>query len=147
MRSPLSTIVLVALVAGCDDGNGVVGSGAKPQIVSAVGPKDNVVACDPAVSGGSCPLPISLSFRLAKGEIVSKAIVRFQGDGSDTGVDHGYSVPNIPGQGEGIDVPMSFDAAIPPTILRRGALFTYSVRLQTGAGEESSPSSLTVSVQ
>jgi hypothetical protein len=44
-------------------------------------------------------------------------------------------------------VTVSFEASIPPTILRKGALFTYEVRLVSGNGVESQASTLTVSVQ
>src|SRR5690606_16419496 len=101
--------------------------------------------------GGNCPLPINVTFRLAEPHFVSKAIVRFQGDGSDEGVDRNYPIEDPfekgAGKGEGVDVSIVVDARVPGTILRRGALLTYGVRLLTGAGEESTPSTLTVSVQ
>jgi hypothetical protein len=139
--------MLVLAAWGCNDSSGFTPPGPKPQIVSAVGPKDGVVSCDPAVVGGNCPLPINITFRLAQGDLVTRALVRFQGDGSDTGVDRAFPLPNVVGKGESVDVPVTVSASIPPTILRRGALFTYSVRLVTGAGDESQPSTLTVSVQ
>jgi hypothetical protein len=135
------------MTAACNDSNGFTPQGPRPQIVTAVGPKDGIVVCDPATVGGVCPLGINVTFRLTQGEFVTKALVRFQGDGSDTGVDRGYVLDHKLGQGDSVDVPVTINASIPPTILRRGALFTYSVRLVTGAGEESTPSTLTVSVQ
>jgi hypothetical protein len=144
----LPAACLVVLAAwGCNDSSDSTPPGPKPQIVTAVGPKDGVVGCDPTVSGGVCPLPITITFRLAEPEIVTKAFVRFQGDGTDVGIDHGYSLPNVPGKGENVDVPVTITSSIPPTILRKGALFTYSVRLVTGTGQESTPSTLTISVQ
>ena len=41
---------------------------------------------------------------------------------------------------------VTVNAAIPTDILRRGALYTYEVRLVTGAGGVSLPTTLTVSV-
>jgi hypothetical protein len=135
------------LVAAFNDSSGIAELGPRPQIVAIAGPRDGVVACDPAVVGGACPLPINVTFRLAEPHFVTKAIVRFQGDGGDDGVDRDYPVENALGRGDTVDVPLSVNARIPETILRRGALFTYTVRLHTGAGEESTVSTLTISVQ
>jgi hypothetical protein len=103
-------------------------------------------------------------FRLPADQFVWKALVRFQGDGSDLGVDRDYSIgtPRVApdggplpdrivaptfGKGPDVDVPVAIDAIVPPTVLRNGALLTYTVRLLTGAGAESSPTPLTVSIQ
>jgi hypothetical protein len=141
---PLS---LLLGVAACNDSSGYVEPGPRPQIVAVAGPRDGVIACDPNVVGGSCPLPIDVTFRLAENHFVTKAIVRFQGDGSDDGVDRNYVVENAVGKGEAVDVRLQVNARIPETILRKGALFTYTFRLLTGAGEESRVSTLTISVQ
>jgi hypothetical protein len=130
----------------CNDSNGFDSPELQPQIVTASGPKGGVVACDPATVGGQCPLPVTVTFRLPKEQFVSKAYVRFQGDGSDTGVDRGYTLPQTFGN-DAADVVVTVPAAIPPTILRRSALFTYTIRLVSGIGKESTPSTLTVSVQ
>lgn len=115
--------------------------------MSVAGPKDSVVACDPKVVGGACALPLSVTFRLPEDQFVSKALVRFQGDGSDQGVDREYLLDQVFGKGSATDVTVAVAANVPPTVLRTGALFTYTVRLVTGAGEESSAPTLTVSVQ
>ena len=44
------------------------------------------------------------------------------------------------------DVSVTIDAAVPTDILRRGALYTYEVRLISGTGAVSVPSTLTISV-
>lgn len=120
--------------------------GVRPQHFNVTGPAGGGVRCHPADTGGNCPLPLKLTFQLPKGEFVAKAIVTFQGDGSDTGVDRYYAVPFTYGQGEGTDVTFDLEADIPTTILRQNALFTYSVRVITGSGAESDATTLTVSV-
>jgi hypothetical protein len=115
--------------------------------VDAAGPKDAVVACEPKAVGGACPLAIRVTFRLREDQFVNKAIVRFQGDGGDVGVDRAYLLNATFGKGEAVDVSVTINANVPPAILQRGALFTYTVRLVTGQGEESATSTLTVSVQ
>ena len=55
-------------------------------------------------------------------------------------------MPYTYGQGDGVDVNLDFEADIPTTILRQNALFTYTVKLVTGAGAVSPASTLTVSV-
>lgn len=119
----------------------------QPQIVSVTGPSG--LRCRPADTGGNCPLPIKVTFKLREGEFITKAVVAFQGDGSDTGADRYYAIPFTYGQGTAADsaaVTLDIDADIPTTILRQNALFTYTVRLITGNGAESSVSTLTVSV-
>ena len=140
---PLSTV----LIGGCAETSGDADQGPRPQIVAVSGPKSAVVVCDPATTGGSCPLPIEVTFRLAEDQFVWKAYVRFQGDGGDDGVDRGYLLERTSGRGD-VDTAVTVNASIPPTILRtEGALFRYTVRLVTGAGEESAETPLSISVQ
>lgn len=135
------------ITAGCTDSSAYDAPGPRPQIVAVAGPKDAAVACDPEVVGGACALPVSVTFRLPEDQFVSKAILRFQGDGGDQGVDRAYSVDPTFGKGTATDVSVAVNANVPPTILRTGALLTYTIRLVTGAGEESPVSTLTVSLQ
>lgn len=116
-----------------------------PQIISVAGPAGGGVRCHPADTGGNCPLPITVTFRLPKDQFVTRAVVAFQGDGSDVGVDRYYAVPNTFGE-DGADVVLAIDADIPTTILRQNALFTYTVRLITGTGAKSVVTTLTISV-
>jgi hypothetical protein len=147
MRRLFFACACVAMAA-CDESNGDSAPRVRPQIIAASGPKDSVLACDPKASGGSCPLPISVTFRLPKDQFVWKALVRFDGDGSETGVDRGYVIPNTFGEGEGVDVVVTVNAGLPPTILQRGGPpFRYGIRLLTGAGVESTTSTLAISVQ
>jgi hypothetical protein len=136
---------LTALPA-CNGSDGYTEPGPRPQIVSMNGPADAVLACDPATVGGACPLPIHVKFRLPEDHFVWKAYVRFQNDGSEDGVDRVYLVAPTYGRNDA-DVDVTIAAYVPPTILRKGATFTYGVRLVTGIGEESPMSTLTVSVQ
>jgi hypothetical protein len=148
LLNPLLLIASTSLfVAACNDSSRIVNEEPEPVIVGIAGPKNNAVACDPKTTGGACPLSISVSFRLPEDQFVWRAIVRFQGDGSDDGVDRQYQLEYTYGLGTSTDVTVNINAFVPPTILRRGALFTYTVRLLTGAGAESRPSTLTVSVQ
>ena len=147
MRSVLVLAFGLSAIVACNESDGFTEPGPIPQIVNASGPAGAVVTCDPRTAGGGCPLPITVRFRLPEDQFVWKAYVRFQGDGSDLGVDRGYPLERTFGKGDSADVPVTVNASIPPTILRRGALFTYSVRLVTGTGEESATSTLTVSVQ
>ena len=170
-RASVLSLLSALGAVGCNDGKAVTDTELQPQIVTASGPANGVVTCDPLVTGGVCALPISLTFRLPANQFVWKAYVRFHGDGSDTGVDHAYLLRCTDadagadaGVGAGCAdhpseifgkgtlptdpaVPVSFSAEIPPTILRKGALFTYTVRLVSGNGVESQASTLTVSVQ
>jgi hypothetical protein len=141
-----SVVLPLFALAACESTSGSSVPGDPPQIVTASGPTGGVVTCDPATAGGNCPLPLAITFRLPKGEFVSKVIVTFQGDGSDTGIDRAFTVPNTFGNGD-TPVVVNVVSSVPSTIVRRGALFTYTVRLITGQGAESSPSTLTVSVQ
>lgn len=141
----LAPLALALIAVACNESNEVQDNPSPPTIVSVSGPKDGIVTCDPKVGGGVCPIAINVVFRLPKDQFVTKAIVRFQGDGSDIGVDRHYQVE--PTFGQDGDVPLTVNASIPPTILRTGALFTYTVRLVTGIGSESPASTLTVSVQ
>lgn len=134
-------------MVACNSSDGYSEPGPRPQVVSVVGPRDNVVVCDPAAVGGACAFTLDIAFRLPEDQFVWRAYVRFQGDGSDDGVDRGYLTTVAYGKGSGADANVSINANVPPTILRRGALFTYSVRLVTGAGEESTPATLSLSVQ
>lgn len=138
--------IVFAMNAGCNDSAGYSEPAPRPQIVNVQGPKDSVVTCDPKATGGACPLAISVTFRLPEDQFVWKAYVRFQGDGSDDGVDRPYLLEYTYGRGAA-DVGVTINAGIPPTILNRSQLFSYSVRLVTGAGEESTAAKLSVSVQ
>lgn len=143
---PFSLLLAAFLVVACNESDVAHEPLPEPQIISVTGPKDGIVTCEPKAGGGACPIAISYVFRLPEAQFVQKAIVRFQGDGSDVGVDRQYALEPTFGKNDG-DVPVVVNASIPPTILRTGALFTYSVRLVTGAGGESPASTLTVSVQ
>jgi hypothetical protein len=150
VRSAAPSVFIAAAlgcIVGCNTSNEYSEPGPRPQILNAAGPKDAVVSCDPATVGGACPLPVSVTFRLPEDQFVWKALVRFQGDGSDQGVDRAYLLDQVFGKGSAKDVSVTVNANIPPNIVRTGALFTYTVRLVTGAGEESTVSTLTVSVQ
>lgn len=106
----------------------------------------DALACDPSASGGSCPMALEIKFRLPPEQFVCKAYLRFQGDGTEDGVDRGYLVERVFGQG---DEPQTahVDALVPPNMIRRGALLTYSVRLVSGAGAESDPATLPLSLE
>lgn len=151
MRSVFCALFLTLAAAAsplfaCDNSSSIVDPvGVKPDVKAVTGPAGGGVRCHPADTGGNCALPIKVTFTLPKGEFIAKAIVSFQGDGSDTGVDRYYAVPFTYGQ-DATEVTLDIDADIPTTILRQNALFTYTVRLVTGAGAESDVSTLTVSV-
>ncbi|MBX3221758.1 MAG: hypothetical protein KF795_14675 [Labilithrix sp.] len=138
--------------AACTRSDGWTEPGARPQIVSVTGPSleggtvRNTVECSAKNSGGACPLAVTVSFRLPEDQFVSKAYVRFQNDGSEDGVDREYLLE--PRYGEG-DAPVTVlvNAQVPPELIRVGALNRYSVRLLTGAGETSEPSTLPLSIQ
>jgi hypothetical protein len=134
------------VAAACNDSAEYHPPAPRPLIVGMTGPANSVVDCNPDRVGGSCPLAIAVRFRLPAEQFVWKAYVRFQGDGGEDGVDRGYLLTPTGGAGPDQDSNVTVNAAIPPTILRSGALFSYGVRLVTGAGEESAPSTLTVSV-
>ena len=138
---------MLGAAPACNDSQRYVEPGPIPQIVSVAGPKDGVVRCSPDKSGGACPLPLGVSFRLAEDRFVSKAYVRFQGDGSDVGVDRGYLVTSTWGLGTAQDQTVKVDAVVPATILRVNAQLTYSIRLVTGTGDESTESTLQVTIQ
>ncbi|MBX3225945.1 MAG: hypothetical protein KIT84_29785 [Labilithrix sp.] len=138
-------VLALAFAAACDDSSAYEPPGIQPQIVTVIGPAGATVVCHPVDTGGNCPLPITVTFRLPKEQFVTRAVVRFQGDGSDVGYDRIYAVSPTYGN-DGADVTVTVDADIPATILRRNALFTYSVVLVTGAGAKSPASTLTVSV-
>lgn len=105
------------------------------------------VNCAPVDTGGACPFSIDLYFRLPEEQFVTSAFVRFQRDGSDAGVDRLYKVKEIRnGQGDARDASVSIDAQVPPNLVGTGALFTFSVRLVTGIGEQSDESTLTLTV-
>lgn len=134
------------MAAACNDSKGYDEPGPRPLIISVAGPKDSIVQCNPEATGGACPVPVSVTFRLPEDQFIRKAYVRFQGDGSDDGVDRGYPLESAYGKGDAVDTTVTINAAVPATILRAPALFTYTVRLVTGLGEESSPTTLTISV-
>jgi len=136
----------LGITPACNGSDGYTEPGPRPQIVRMSGPQEGVLACDPSTVGGSCPLPIRVTFRLPEDHFVWKAYVRFQNDGSEDGVDRIYLVDPTYGRNDA-DAEVTIPAYVPPTILRRGATFTYGVRLVTGIGEESPMSTLTVSVQ
>jgi len=139
----LSSVLLLA----CNDSKEYVTPGPVPQITKVSGPAVASASCTPSDGGGGgCGLMVTVQFRLADGSFVTKAIVRFEGDQNDTGVDHGYVVSPTVGKGDSTDVSVVVDAQIPATILRAGALYTYSIRLLTGAGDESLATTLSVSV-
>ncbi len=142
----LVTCALAALVTGCATSSDYHEPGPLPQITNVTAPK--TLTCEQRASGGACPITISVKFRLPEDQFVSRALVRFQTDGSDIGVDRTYALEYVFGLGTSADVGVTIQAFVPPTVLRPGsALYTYSVRLMTGAGEESVPTTLTVSVQ
>jgi hypothetical protein len=141
------------LLAACTDSKEYNVPGPTPTIVSASGPRGSIATCNVADGGGSCPLTVHVVFRLAEGSFVTKAILRFEGDQVDTGVDHAYVVPPTYGKGAtdpdgggANDVGLDVNASIPSTIVRAGANYTYNVRLVTGAGDESAGTTLTVSI-
>jgi hypothetical protein len=157
---PALAASVFAIAVGCTDTSADIDvTGPQPQIIAAVGPANGVVACnDPVVTtdagtlvdagenlGGNCPISVKLTFHLPPGQFVNKALIRFQGDGSSDGIDRGFTLPQTFGQGT-TDVSVTVDAAVPTDILRRGALYTYEVRLISGAGAVSLPTTLTVSV-
>lgn len=137
---------LIAMPA-CNDSKGYDEPSTSLRIVSISGPKDNVVHYDPNSNSGACPLPLGVVFRLPEDQVVTRAYVRFQGDGGDLGVDRGFLVEQTHGKGLDEDASVTVHAAVPPTILRTDALFTYSVRLVTANGDESPESTQTVTVQ
>ena len=143
----LSALAAATLLPACNDSSGAGEAGPRPVIANAAGPKDSVVACDPKVVGGACALALSVTFRLPEDQFVWKALVRFQGDGTDQGVDRAYMLDQTYGKGSTTDVSVAVNASVPPPLLRPGALLTYTVRLVTGAGEESAEARLTVSIQ
>ena len=149
MRFPAflaSVAVAVTLgSAACNDSSAYEPPGIQPQVVTITGPAGATVVCHPVDTGGNCPLPVTIAFRLPKDHFVTRAIIRFQGDGNDVGIDRFYAVDPTYGK-DGEEVSIVVDADIPSTILRRNALFTYSVVLVTGAGAKSAASTLTVSV-
>lgn len=145
MLRPL--VLSLVLLAACNDSKEYNPPGPVPQIQSATGPTGAVATCDLADGGGgNCPLEVKVTFRLAEGSFVTKAILTFAGDQDDDGVDHAYVLPPTYGLGPSTDVTVTIPALIPATILRSGALYTYSVRLLTGAGDTSLSTSLSVTV-
>ncbi|MBX3206571.1 MAG: hypothetical protein KF764_15975 [Labilithrix sp.] len=159
MRRSSSSFAVGALALGlslasaaCTRSDGWTEPGARPQIVSVTGPSleggtvRNTVECKPEATGGACPIAVAISFRLPEDQFVWKAYVRFQNDGSEDGVEREYLVE--PRYGEG-DTPVTalVNAQVPPELIRVGALNRYSVRLLTGIGETSEPSTLPLSIQ
>ena len=137
---------LIAMPA-CNDSKGYDEPSTSLRIVGISDPKDNIVHYDPDSNSGACPLPLGIIFRLAEDQLVTRAYVRFQGDGNDVGVDRGFLVEHTYGKGLDEDATVTVNAAVPPSILRTDALFTYSVRLVTANGDESAESTQTVTVQ
>lgn len=157
VSSIFAVAVLVAAPA-CNDSKGYHDPSASSlRIVSVSGPRDNVVTYDPASNSGACPFSVNVTFRLAEDQFVSMAYVRFQGDGQDDGIDRGHGIVWVNpeggiegrayGAGSENNVTVRVDTAVPPAILRTNAQFTYSVRIMTGAGDESPASTLTLTVQ
>lgn len=144
MLRPL--VLSLVLLAACNDSKEYNPPGPVPQIQSVTGPAGAVATCSLADGGGNCPLEVKVTFRLAEGSFVTKAILTFAGDQDDDGVDHAYVLPPTYGLGAATDVTVTIPGLIPATILRTGALYTYSVRLLTGAGDTSATTSLTVTV-
>jgi hypothetical protein len=156
VRFLFSLILGAGLVAAaCDNKSDIYEDpGIQPQIVSAAGPAGGAVTCHPVDSvvdgghigtGGNCALDVQVTFHLPQGQFVDKAIVAFEGDGSDVGIDRHYPVANTFGQGD-TDVTVKIPIEVPPSILRENALFTYTVKLVTGAGAQSVATTLTISV-
>jgi hypothetical protein len=118
--------------------------GPRPQIVGITAP--STVECTPECSGGACPLTIGVSFSLPPDQFVKQGLVRFQRDGSDIGVDRPYNIEPV----YGVDLPGSvsatLSATVPANLVGTGSLFTYSVRLVTGAGEVSEATTLNLTV-
>ena len=147
VASGMFALATLSAVPACNDSKGYDEPSTSLRIVSISGPKDNVVHYDPDSNSGACPLPLGVTFRLPEDQAVSRAYVRFQGDGNDVGVDRGFLVEQTYGKGLDTDASVTVHAAVPQTILRTDALFTYSVRLVTANGDESPESTLTVTVQ
>ncbi|MCW5832618.1 MAG: hypothetical protein KIS78_09435 [Labilithrix sp.] len=146
-------LAAASLLSGaCTRSDGWTEPGPRPQIVSVTGPAvaggsvRNTVLCSPDSTGGACPMTLGVTFRLPEDHFVWKALVRFQNDGSEDGVDREYLVEQRFGQGD-TPASVSVNAIIPPELIRPGALNRYSVRLLSGAGELSEPSTLSVSIQ
>lgn len=155
-----AAVAVFPIAVACTDTSADVdATGPDPVIVAVTGPTNNVVQCNDPVTltdagtlvdpkenlGGNCPIVLEITFHLPAGQFVNKARVRFQGDGSNVGVDRDYALPQTFGQ-DSADVKLTVNAAVPTTILRRGALYSYEVRLVTAAGGVSLPTTLTVSV-
>lgn len=146
------TAAMLLAAPACTHSDGWSEPGPRPQIVNVVGPSLNLgktrdtVECDPEKSGGACPMTVSVSFILPEDQVVTKAIVRFQNDGSDEGVDRHYLIEPVYGGGSA-PVSAGVSAIVPPSLIRTGALNRYSIRLVTGAGEESEPATLPLSIQ
>jgi hypothetical protein len=150
-----ATVGATAVTAGCDNKSDIYeDKGVEPQIVSAAGPAGGAVTCHPVDSvvdgghigtGGNCPIEIQVTFHLPAGQFVDKAIVAFEGDGSDVGLERHYELANTFGQ-DNTDVLVKIPAEVPPSILRENALFTYTVKLVTGTGAQSVATTLTISV-
>ncbi len=150
----MGSFTAAMLLAGpaCTHSDGWSEPGPRPQVTRVVGPSINdgrtrdTVQCSPKVSGGACPMTVTVYFTLPEDQFVSKAYVRFQGDGSDEGVDREYILE--PRYGGGVsEVGVAVSAIVPPSLIRVGALNRYSVRLVTGAGETSERSTLPLSIE
>jgi len=141
-----------AALGACNESGPYVEPGPRPVIVGVEGPSledggaRDSVACNVDSSDGSCPITLKVTFRLSPEHFVWKAFLRFDGDGNDTGIDRGYLVSPQYGVDGGTQT-VEIRAAVPPTVLGRGGLLTYSVRLLTGAGQESDPSSQVLTVE
>lgn len=134
------------MASACDKGT-YYGPQPRPTITKAALSGATTVNCWPGDTGGACPISVIVSFRLPEDQFITGGIVRFQHDGSDRGVDHFFPLPESRfGAGEDKDVSISIDTAVPPTLVGVGTLRTFSVRLQTGAGEESDESTLQITV-
>ncbi len=147
VASGMFALATLSAVPACNDSKGYDEPSTSLRIVGISGPKDNVVHYDPDSNSGACPLSLGIIFRLPEDQLVTRAYVRFQGDGNDVGVDRGFLVEHTYGKGPDTDASVTVNAAVPATIVRTGALFTYSVRLVTANGDESPESTQTVTVQ
>ena len=146
----------LAATPGCNDSKGFHEPSSTLRIVSVTGPEGSVLTYDPESNSGACPFSVDVTFRLPPEHFVWKAYVRFQDDGDSIGVDRAFDVVAVGdggangrvfGAGPDTDVTVRIDTAVPPAVLRPNTLLTYSVRIVTGAGDESPESTLSLTVQ
>ena len=151
-----ATLVALVPMPACNDSKGYHEPSSTLRIVSVTGPKDNALTCDSRANTGACPFSVNVTFRLPAEQFVWKAYVRFQGDGDDVGVDRAFDVVGLNdagvsgrvfGAGPETDVAVRIDTAVPPAVLGTNTQLTYSVRMVTGAGDESTEATLKLTVQ